>query len=65
MALPTILYQAASEIIERYGPDAEEYADNMLRCCLGKGDRRAADVWLALGNAIEDLTRLAAGQTRH
>lgn len=65
MASHTNLYQAASEIIERYGPDAEEYASKMLRCCLEKGDRRAAGVWLATGNAIEDLTRLAAGETRH
>ena len=65
MASHTNLYQAACEIIDRYGTDAEEYADKMLRRCLNKGDLRAAGFWLATGNAIEDLTRLAAGETRH
>ena len=65
MALHTNLYQAACEMIDRFGPDAEEYASKMLRRCLEKGDLRAAGAWLAIGNAIEDLTRLAAGQTRH
>ena len=65
MASHTNLYQSACGIIERYGPDAGEYADTMLRCCLEEGDLRAAGVWLAIGNAIEDLTRLAAGETRH
>jgi hypothetical protein len=65
MALHTNRYRAACEIIDRYGPDAEEYAGKMLRRCLKKGDQRAAGLWLAIGNAIEDLTRLAAGETRH
>jgi hypothetical protein len=65
MALHTNFYQAAWDIIERYGPDAAKYADRILRRCLRKGDLRAAGVWLGVSNAIEDLTRLAAGETRH
>jgi hypothetical protein len=59
------LYRVASDIIERYGPDAGEYAEDMLRRRLEDDDIRQAGVWLAIGNAIEDLSRLAAGETVH
>jgi hypothetical protein len=65
MALQMNPYQAAYGIIERYGPDAEKYADRMLRRCLRKGDLRAAGAWLEIGNAIENLTRPVAGETHH
>lgn len=59
------LYMLANEMIARYGAMAGEYASDMLRCRLDDGDLLAAGLWLAIGNAIEDLARLEAGETRH
>ena len=59
------LYTLANEVIAQYGPMAGEYASDMLRCRLDDGDMLAAGLWLAIGNAIEDLARLEAGETRH
>jgi hypothetical protein len=52
-------------LIDRFGLDAREFAEDMLRRRLGDGDMLAAGVWLAIGNAIEDLARLEAGETVH
>jgi hypothetical protein len=59
------LYMLANEVIAQYGAMAGEYASDMLRCCLDDDDLRAAGLWLVIGNAIEDLARLEAGETRH
>ena len=63
--LHSYLYIRAKKIIAQYGAMAGDYASDMLRCRLDDGDLLAAGVWLALGNAIEDLARLDAGETRH
>ena len=55
----------AHGIIEQYGSEAEEYAENMFRRRLDEGDMRSAGVWLVIGNVIEDLACLAAGKTVH
>jgi hypothetical protein len=52
-------------MLDCFGPQAGEYADDMLQCRLGDEDMKAAGVWLAIGNAIENLARLEARETRH
>jgi hypothetical protein len=59
------LYMLATELIAQHGAMAGDYASDMLRCRLHDGDLLAAGLWLAIGNAIEDLARLEAGETRH
>ena len=63
--LHTDLYTLATEMIAQFGAMAGEYASDMLRCRLDDGDMPAAGLWLAIGNAIEDMARLEAGETRH
>jgi hypothetical protein len=56
----------ANYMIDACGPEAAgQSAAEMRRWCIEKGDMLAADAWLAVGSAIEDLTRLAAAETRH
>jgi hypothetical protein len=52
-------------MLDCFGLQAVEYADDMLQCRLEEDDMPAAGVWLAIGNAIEDLARLDAGEARH
>jgi hypothetical protein len=52
-------------MLDCFGLQAVECADDMLQCRLDEDDMPAAGVWLAIGNAIEDLARLHAGQARH
>lgn len=65
MTVDAAIYTMAQEMIDYFGPEATEYAAGMLQCRLDEGDLLAAGAWLAIGNAIEDLTRLEAGETRH
>jgi hypothetical protein len=37
----------------------------MLQLRLEEDDLLAAGAWLSIGNAIEDLARLEAGESRH
>ena len=59
------IYRLAHAMLDCFGPQAGEYADDMLQCRLGDEDMKAAGVWLAIGNAIENLARLEARETRH
>jgi hypothetical protein len=59
------LYMLATELIAQHGAKAGEYASVMLRCRLDDDDLLAAGLWLSIGNAIEDLGRLEAGEPRH
>ena len=65
MASPTQIYTLAKAIIDRYGPDAEEYAAAMLRLRLEDDDLPGAGAWLAIGSAIDDLERLPPPGRRH
>ncbi len=52
-------------MLDCFGPEAGEYAEDMLHLRLDEDDMLAAGIWLAIGNAIEDLARLDAGETVH
>ena len=65
MPLHAKLYTLAQEMIDCYGPEAEDHAGEMLRVRLAEGDLLAAGVWLAIGNAIEDLVQLPPPGRRH
>ena len=62
MAAHAKIYTLASKMIDRFGPEAGEYAEEMFQRCLGNDDMLKAGAWLAIGNAIEDLTSLMAGE---
>ena len=65
MPLHAKLFTLAQEMIDCYGPEAEHHAGEMLRVRLEEGDLLAAGVWLAIGNAIEDLEQLPPPGRRH
>ena len=54
-------YRSAQQVIDRHGPEAQDHACRMMRRFLDKGDVQGAGVWLAIGDAIEDLQNLTAG----
>jgi hypothetical protein len=58
-------YCAARALLDRYGSLSGEPAYQMMRCCLETGDQWAAGIWLAIGNAIEDLQTLTLSGTLH
>jgi hypothetical protein len=59
------IYRLAHALLDCFGLQAVECADDMLHCRLEEDDMKAAGDWLAIGEAIEDLARLDAGETRH
>ncbi len=65
MSLQMSIYTQAQQMIDRFGTEPGEYADAMLQLRLEEDDLLAAGSWLAIGQAIEDLARLEAGEPRH
>lgn len=59
------MYTSAHRLIKRHGPQATEHAKRMLRRCLEKDDPQEAGMWLTIGQAIEDLTWLSVGVSKH
>jgi len=59
------IYRSARLMMNRYGPQAAEHAEQTMRRLLEEDDPQGAGKWLSIGQAIEDLTRLAAAGSRH
>jgi hypothetical protein len=65
MASPHDTYLLAQQVIDQHGEDAQAYADATLRHHLESDDLTTAGLWLAIGNAIDDLANLPPSNQRH
>jgi hypothetical protein len=58
-------YLIAQRVMNALGPQAEAFASLMFRHRLDQDDVQQAGIWLAIGNAINDLERLPPPGKRH
>ena len=58
------IYRSAKILIDRYGPAAEYYAEELFEKHHENADMEAADVWLEIIKAIEVLLD-SEGQVLH
>ena len=58
------IYRAAKVLIDKYGPSAESYAEELFEKHHENNDTKAADVWLEITKAIEVLLD-SKGQVLH
>ena len=50
------IYASAQLLINQHGSNAENVAEARLHCLMKQDDVKGASVWLAIMNAINDLT---------
>jgi hypothetical protein len=58
------IYRSAKVLIDKYGPAAESYAEELFEKHHANDDEKAAEVWLAIIKAIEVLLD-SKGQVLH
>lgn len=59
------IYMSANLLIKQYGSRASQQAEARLKEYVEVQDVKAAGVWLAIGQAVQDLQQILDGKARH